>query len=69
MVDKGTNEWDGDEGVECDDYEPDYDAINDRKNQKKKKNKMNMYVVEEIANETNRDGSDRIVVNNNASIL
>lgn len=30
---------------------------------------MNMYVVEEIANETNRDGSDRIVVNNNASIL
>ena len=31
MVDKGTNEWDGDEGVESDDYEPDYDAINDRK--------------------------------------
>ena len=30
-LDKGTNEWDGDEGVECDDYEPDYDAINDRK--------------------------------------
>jgi hypothetical protein len=31
MVDKGTNEWDGDEGVESDDYEPDYDAVNDRK--------------------------------------
>lgn len=30
-LDKGTNEWDGDEGEECDDYEPDYDAINDRK--------------------------------------
>jgi len=30
-LDKGTNEWDGDEGVECDDYEPDYDAVNDRK--------------------------------------
>ena len=30
-LDKGTNEWDGDEGVEWDDYEPDYDAVNDRK--------------------------------------
>ncbi len=28
-LDKGTNEWDGDEGVECDDHEPDYDSIND----------------------------------------
>ena len=31
LIDKGTNEWDGDEGEEKDDYEPDYDAINDRK--------------------------------------
>ena len=31
LLDTGTNEWDGDEGEECDDYEPDYDAINDRK--------------------------------------
>ena len=31
MVDKGTNEWDGDVGEERDDYEPDYDAVNDRK--------------------------------------
>ena len=30
-LDKGTNEWDGDKGVECDDHEPDYDAVNDRK--------------------------------------
>jgi hypothetical protein len=30
---------------------------------------MNIYVVEEIANETNRDSSGRVVVNNNASIL
>ena len=28
-LDTGTNEWDGDEGEECDDYEPDYDATND----------------------------------------
>ena len=27
--DKGTNEWHGDEGEEKDDYEPDYDSIND----------------------------------------
>ena len=31
LIDKGTNDWDGDEGEERDDYEPDYDAINDRK--------------------------------------
>ena len=29
VLDTGTNEWDGDEGEECDDYEPDYDSTND----------------------------------------
>jgi hypothetical protein len=30
-LDKGTNEWDGDEGEEKDEHEPDWDSINDRK--------------------------------------
>ena len=29
LVDTGTNEWDGDEGEECDNFEPDYDKDND----------------------------------------
>ena len=28
-LDKGTNEWDGDEGEEKDEHEPDWDSIND----------------------------------------
>tara|TARA_R100000951_G_scaffold106592_1_gene101288 strand:- start:3 stop:197 length:195 start_codon:yes stop_codon:yes gene_type:complete len=28
-LDTGTNEWDGDEGEECDNFEPDYDKDND----------------------------------------
>ncbi len=30
-LDKGTNEWDGDEGEDRDDHEPDYDSMNDIK--------------------------------------